>query len=214
MNLNKFAILVVTLASACAVSFAQTQTPGPSSGAFGVRQGMTAAELGAIIKLTKSRPMVFTSDTAPEPHPLFVTYRYVIGEDTGLCKVSALSKDVQSNVFGDGIKEEFKELSDALIQKYGPATFAFDRLQRGSLWTRPEDFMMGLLREDRELSATWFRGTVQGVKNSARLPNSIDSIELQAIAASTQSANIMIAYSFNNNDACVEQMRKRKNRGL
>ncbi|MDR0457657.1 MAG: hypothetical protein LBH10_01300 [Burkholderiaceae bacterium] len=193
-----------------------TEKIKPSDGPFGVRMGMTTEELGKFIKLKSDGDLRYDSDSAPIPHKLFSDYIYRIGNN-GLCSVKALSKTIESNSFGDGVKDAFSEISQPLVAKYGKPTFDHDFIRSGSIWDKQEDWMMGLYKEERVLNIAWVSSKNKGsekTKNPVNLPSDIAYIELEARAYKYNKAFLVLDYLFMNNDDCVNQIKKNQNKGL
>jgi hypothetical protein len=152
---------------------------------FGFKAGMTKAQitalLGESVKQDNGDLLVLTS--APKPHPDFECYLVCVSASKGLAKVSAVSKDIESNSFGGPLKEKFAETRKALESKYGKATTVVDGLLDGSIWDEPEDWMMGLANEERTLNALWEQ--LAGV-----------GIALLAGASSSSQGNLTVQYEF------------------
>ena len=154
---------------------------------FGFKVGMPKAQVIALVGqqfLSKDNGDILEFSTAPMPHPDFETYMVGISPSTGLAEVVALSKDIQTNVYGEGVQSKFEEVKTALDMKYGTPANAFDFLRSGSLWDKPEDWMMGLVKEDRTLDTFWKVGDV--------------SIDLEAKALSQEKGYLRLAYQFSN----------------
>ena len=189
--------------------------PKPADGPFGLKMGMSQEEVERFAKLERKGATRFDSNGAPVPHPLFEDYIYRFGDGIGLCNVKAISKTIPTNVFGAGAKEAFESISEPLEEKYGKATFTIDRVRRGSLWTKPEHWTMGLLKEDRELRKSWFVGELEGMKNESKLPiQNVESIVLETLGTGMNDVVLALEYSFSNNDECVKQEQKSKNKAL
>lgn len=191
--------------------------PKPSDGPFGVRMGMPLSELEALAGPLQTKDgFSYLGSTAPTPHSRFTTYRFLVAEGVGLCGVKGATESIPSNVFGEGITDAFAEISEPLQEKYGKPSFAFDYVQRGSLWREPQDWMMGLLKEDRTLRSSWFKGEFKELKgkNPANLPATLNSIVLKAVAYDMAAGYLVIDYSFENNDECVALANKATNKPL
>ena len=65
--------------------------------------------------------------TAPKPHPVFESYVLTFSADKGLLAVSALGKDVPTNVFGEEVHSQFLELRAALSKIYGDPSLTAGR---------------------------------------------------------------------------------------
>ena len=185
-------------------------------GPLGLKKGLSRAELEKVIPLEPGKSMSYISKTAPMPYEKFILYRYLISDTHGLCSVRALTSDIETNVFGTGLKDAFNQISEPLSEKYGKATFSTDYVRKGSLWTSGEDWMIGLMKGDRELSQTWFAktGSDRNAPVPANLPPGLENISLEAQANSMDKGFVMIEYAFDNNDQCIDEVRKLQNRPL
>src|ERR1039458_5963906 len=167
---------------------------------FGFKAGMTKAQitggLGESVQQDNGDMLVLTS--APKPHPDFKYYLLCVSPSMGLAKVSAVSKDIESNSFGGALKEKFEETRKALENKYGKATTVVDGLREGSIWNEPEDWMMGLANEERRLNAIW--------KHAAGV-----GIALLAGASSSSEGNLTVQYEFTSLFASWKQEHEQKN---
>ncbi len=172
----------------CILAAILAPTKGSAS-AFGFKAGMTKAQIVAIVgtkALTKVEGDMYTFSTAPTPHPEFEEYLCIISPEKGLLKVIALSKDIETNRFGEAVKEKFEQIQAGITKTYGNGD-SFDRLEDGSLWTDPQDWMMGLLKKDRELVTYWKLTTPQ---------DHITIIALEAKALSMEKGYISLVYEF------------------
>lgn len=162
--------------------------PGP----FGFEAGMTKdqviAKLGSKnIKRTSGDDIVSFS-TAPIPHPDFNDYALRFAEDGRLIQIIAFTSPISSNDSGEQVKEKFAEISRALHAKYGEG-LDVDRLNPGSIWHDPNDWMMGLLKKDRYLESLW-------ASPDQKLPHHLTGIMLQAEALTRSAAVITLTYQF------------------
>jgi hypothetical protein len=179
------------------------QNPGESGAPepFGFKVGMTKTQVVAL--LGPGSPSKGTADTlefktAPTPHPDFETYAVSISSSTGLAQVIAPSKDIQTNVYGEAIKEKFDDVKAALITKYGEPSNSFDFLRAGSIWNEPKDWTMALLKEERTLSAYWKAsgGTM---------------IVLEAVGLSNGRAYLRMKYQFSNFSTWLREHDQKQN---
>ncbi|WP_395055218.1 hypothetical protein [Polaromonas sp.] len=185
--------------------------PGP----FGTQQGMTLKELETTIALTKSKEFFYTSGDAPAPNGDFTAYGYWITPEHGLCKVTGISDAIKTNVFGEQLRDKYGAVKGALVEKYAKPSFDKDYVERGSIWTDPQDFMAGLQKQDRALGASWYaHGPDIPAKRSVKLPPGLSMIELDAMADGHSDGKLVLAYSFENNDKCLEVMKAAKNKSL
>lgn len=141
-------------------------------------------------------------------HPDFEFYSVILTPEQGLCKITAVGKDIRSSSQGTEVEEEFKSKVEALTEKYGEPENKHNFLKSGSLWKERQYWMMGLLKKERIISAFW------GPKKNKNLPDSIDSIEIHADATNSETAYITIAYEFDNFDSCIKTLRTKKNSSL
>ena len=172
-------------AGACTSRGVEVPCPGPQP--FGFTRGMTKAQILSLLgkdAVVVDRGDNFMVSTAPKPHPDFETYILHVSTSSGLAGVSANSKDISTNVFGESLKNKFFEVEDALEKKYGKPVTIRDEVADGSLWTEPQYWMMGLLKEDRTLEARWNYGNA--------------SIALYAIARSQETGYLLLAYELSN----------------
>ena len=193
-SLLSFAVAAIVLASSSL--FAQ-EIAGP----FGLRRGMTQEQVIQIVgkgaaKETKGDTLQVW--TVPRPHPAFEFYLLIFSPKDGLLKISAYGNDIKTNGFGASVRTSFIEIRDAISQTYGQPEFTSDFLRSGSIWKEPEDWMMGLLKEERILAALWEKA----------LPNRIHGIGLEAVALSTEEGFLRLGYEFDGWHEYVEAKKK------
>lgn len=199
---------VSSQSSAPAATSVASSTLPERKGPFGLAGGMTIEELKSVSSITNGPSAgVYQTDKVPKPHPMFETYLLLVSEKSGLCKVAAIGKDFESNSFGHSVKSNFKEIENGLTEKYGKPDHAFDQVLAGSIWDDPEDFMMGLLRNERVLKSFW-----GGDKKE--LIDGVHSIGLSANAIDMRTAYLSLQYEFSNIDDCMEEQKARMNEGL
>jgi hypothetical protein len=99
-----------------AAVMAHAQETGP----FGLRMGMSRTELQPLIDKTfqEQSPGVLAVKV-PKPHPDFETYLVIVSPTHGLCRISALGKNISMNSFGDQVKDSFTEMRQVLEGRYG-----------------------------------------------------------------------------------------------
>ena len=113
----------------------------------------------------------------------------------------ALSKDIETNVYGETLRAKFNGLKDALSKKYGSPTNFFDFLGEGSIWSEPRDWMAGLAKKERTLSAYWkAEGDV--------------AVSLEAFASSEEGGFLMIQYQYPNFADWVREYEEGRNSSL
>jgi hypothetical protein len=131
----------------------QPVVPSP----FGFSPTMTKADvvklLGTPARIEKGGSLMF--ETSPQPNSLFKWYEVLVPMGYHVLKVGASTGSFDTSRFGTELKEKYERIKTALVAKYGAPETDLDSLRSGSLWTEPEDFMMGLLKKERYLAATW-----------------------------------------------------------
>jgi len=168
---------------------------------FGLKSGLTKAQVIALVgkeSVREDKGDSLTLSNVPSPHPDFELYAVGISSSTGVARILAVSKTIDTNVYGDNLKEKYRELVKGLESKYGPATKSFDFLQSKSIWNEGNDWMMALLKEERDLMTFW------------QLPGGT-SIHLEAKALSTSQGYVTVEYQFPNFDVFARERNDKKN---
>jgi len=163
------------------------------AGPFGLDMGYQFEKLDRGKEIS---PNYFLVNSVPKPNRFFETYAVEATPEAGVCFIKALSNDINTSVYGEGLRSEFKKMAGMIANKYGLPTKEVDRLTDGSIWDEPRDYMMSLKKRERTLWSMW--GTSEG----ADLPNNIASIFLMAQARKTNVALLTLEYQFNNGDDC------------
>ncbi|MDQ8869225.1 hypothetical protein RFI05_18510 [Acinetobacter baumannii] len=99
---------------------------------------------------------------------------------------------------------EFDSVKGGLTAKYGAPNGDYNFLRSKSIWNQPNEWMMGLYKEERTLAATWEPEEPNGVKN----------IILKAKAKSTNEGYITVAYEFFNTESCYKEQKVKDISGL
>lgn len=183
----------------------------PAEGPFGLEAGLTQKNIedmiGAKLKPLPDSVNLYTSDKLPKQNADFEMYGLLISPKAGLCQIRALGKNIDTDSYGLALKSKFEELSNSLSSLYGKAETT-DLLLAGSIWKEPQDWMMGLNKKERFLSATW-----KGAKETP-LKNNIDTISLEARANSSSKGYVYLQYSFTNDDVCQAEIEGAKKSSL
>lgn len=183
----------------------------PAEGPFGLEAGLTQKNIedmiGAKLKPLPDSVNLYTSDKLPKQNADFEMYGLLISPKAGLCQIRALGKNIDTDSYGLALKSEFEELSNSLSSLYGKAETT-DLLLAGSIWKEPQDWMMGLNKKERFLSATW-----KGAKETP-LKNNIDTISIEARANSSSKGYVYLQYSFTNDDVCQAEIEGAKKSSL
>lgn len=178
------------------------------SGPFGMEKGMT---LEAVQRLGKFDPIdskyVYRAKNLKSGHPDFELYSVIITPLSGLCKISLVSKDVETNSYGSELSSKYSELKGTLSGKYGPVKMEYDFLMSGSIWKNSNEWMMSLRQKERTLAAFWD-------KKTSSLNDSLSGISLEAKALSQNKGYIILSYEFDNIDACIAERSAANNSNL
>lgn len=182
---------------------------GAIAGPLGLNKGMTLEELkkqGAFV--SGNQQFVYTAKTIASGHPDFESYTVILTPEQGLCKIQAVSKDIDTSSFGNELQGKYRELVGALSKKYGAPGKDYDFLRAGSIWKEPQYWMMGLLKKERNLDAFWSK------PENNDLPDFLGTVSLSAYALSGSKGAIKLSYDFDNIDACMETFKSKKNSSL
>lgn len=198
--MSKFIRLVILLCMSAPLAV--------QAGPFGLDKGMSLEEVRRHGNFIAERDSFWYRTTSiRHGHDNFEGYSALIVPGFGLCKVLGIGKDINSNAFGDQVRATFQDLAAALTQKYGPPTNQYDFVKAGSIWNDPNDFMMGLVKEERVLSAYW-------IGKGSSLPDRLQAISITARANTSSKGYVNISYEFDNANACLERSKARNNSNL
>lgn len=181
-------------------------TTNAIAGPLGLDMGMSYEDLLKSVKLKQVKPFLYSTASLPKGHSDFNDYRLLITPKHGLCKVIAWSKPIPTNVYGDGLRDKFEKLESAVSQKYGSGK-KYDFLRSGSIWNESRDWMMGLQKDERTLTAYW-------TNDMSELPDNINAIALTAHALHTEVGLIELGYEFKNSSECIDWMKSQENSSL
>ena len=184
---------------------ALTVSRAQASGPFGLRMGMSRVEIesaiGAPIKPVESKANLFSTATVPRPSDRVEAYVLLVLPDAGLCQIRALGVDISSSSHGVELRNAYEDLRDAIANAYGQY-MEVNFLRSGSIWDEPEDWMMGLLRNERVLQAAWNSAEGSSMRNGAK------EVLLTARAQRTSNGYLLLQYQFDNEDECTADMNK------
>jgi hypothetical protein len=196
MHIKKLHIVLLMLGVLATAAFAQ-ETSGP----FGLRRGMTQAQVIQIMGTDSVRQMdseTLRLRTVPKPHSAFEYYSLLFSPKDGLLKIVAYGNEITTNVFGEAVHRSFIDIRDAVSQTYGQPVNTLDYVKDGSIWKEPEDWMMGLLKDERMLMSGWVKA----------LPNGIHDIYLEAKALSREKGFLILGYEFDGWQEYVDMKKK------
>jgi hypothetical protein len=174
-------------------------------GPFGLVMGLSESMFNGT--LNELKPGVYEATDVPTPNEIFTKYIVRIGPKSGLCWIKALGAPIAVNSFGSQLRSRFEDIEGKLTERYGQGK-KMDALIPGSIWRDPNDWMMGLAKEERILSKIWETG-----------PNSTLSPELQTVyvgasALSGTEGRINVEYAFKNEKECEKEISAGSSKGL
>ena len=190
-----------------AATSSQAQAPKKSyGGPFGLAMGISLSEAKQLLpSLSENSDGTFTATTVPTPHEAFESYILVFSSKSGLCKIVAIGKDIQSGDNGFEVQSAFDDLSQGLSKKYGHGK-KYDRVT-GSM-DEPQFWMMTLSEKNRMLAEIW------DAEDGATLPKELSGIALEAHASNLRTGFINLSYQFANFNDCIEENKEKDNKGL
>lgn len=195
----------------------QVEQPAPSpvavqatyDGPFGLKMGLSPAEVKVAIpslEKTDLGPGVYRSNSVPISHPDFEGYTLIFSQRSGLCKITAIGKDIQSGDTGFEVRSAFDDLDKAVTNKYGKGKkFDFSSERYDS----PEFWMMHLSHKNRTFEKHW-----PSTEGGANLPSDLSAIGLSARASDMRTGYLVMSYEFQNISDCVAEGEAEKNKGL
>ena len=179
-------------------------TGAVAAGPFGLNKGDSLSALKPLgLEPAKSAGFYYAK-SVPSPHPQFSFYGLGITPEEGLCKIIAISKPIETSVYGSELKDRFESMRDALIAKYGEGK-TYDYLRHGSIWDESKDWMMALIKKERVLETYWTGGTY---------PDGVTGINLEVSADERDSGQITLSYEFDNFAACRARTKAKDNESL
>jgi len=173
-------------------------------GPFGVNSETNIAKIETC-ELSKEKLTVYSCSHLPKDHDTFKDFIVFYAEGIGVCKIIAVSKVIDTNVYGAGLKNEVDIVSKQISEKYG--TFRkFDFLMAGSIWREPNEWMRSLIKKERYYSYYWSKET------KFKQQHNISSITMDAVALDQNNGTIALTFEFENFNKCKEiENKKAKN---
>jgi len=147
--------------------------------------------LDKIKQISKTTPKNISDDayeiTPPNTNDMFETYLVRIHPTYGVYLIKAVGKDIATSGYGIELKSAFNSLLASVEKTYGKYDKT-DFLLSKSIWKDADDFMMGLIKKERYLMASWEK------KYGSTLPNDLASIGIMASALNTSKGYLSIEY--------------------
>jgi len=190
--------IIIIYISIFLLSYAVPLLAGP----FGLDMGMTLQQVKKVSSIKPSKgSFIYYSAKLPKNHISFEKYVLYITPKNGLCKISAIGKDVTTSVYGNQLISEYEQIEKTLTSKYGKSDHKFDYLNNGSIWNNDNEWTMALKLKERMLQTPW-----AGISTS--LPDSLKSVVLEAFASDANTGYFTVDYEFENYSDCVREARK------
>jgi len=162
------------------------------AGPFGLEMGITLEKIKEITGVEpKNENNNLFSITPPKPHSSFETYVIRVNKKNEVYYIKAIGKDIETSVYGTELKSAFTSIATSLEKTYGKYKI-YDFIKYESIWDEPKDFMMGMLKKERFLMASWNKD------EGSRVPDDIQDISLAAYPLNTTKGYLSIDYSFIN----------------
>ncbi len=139
----------------------------------------------------------YECSTLPKPHPDFNFYLIKYFDDIGICGVSAASKTIQVNSFGEELIALIDDISSQLSLKYGTP-----RKVDGAagIMSAKQYWMIALMRHERVYAYVWEK----------KLPPGLSSIQLEALAESSDSGKVILIFKSSHAAECTAKIKKLK----
>lgn len=174
------------------------------AGPFGLEMGMS---LKSVKEACNGRDPVKIDDGTyfiipQKPHPYFTKYIVWISESEGLHYIKAIGADISTSVYGTALRTKFEDICSSLIKIYGNGD-SIDFLMSKSIWDESNDWMRALQKDERTLAYVWDR------KYQSTLPDSIQTVFLNANATDTETGYLILEYGFINHEK-ADQIEKDK----
>ena len=175
-------------------------------GPFGIAKG---EPLSALNKGQEEKPGYYKINSVPQPYP---NIEYYVVENTpehGTCMVKAISNDIDSDSFGNRLKENIDHVRDDLQTRYGLPSDSYDFLHSGSIWSDPQDWMMSLTKNERNYFFIW-----TAPKNAdQRIWRGVETVGLTA-GANGSKGWFTIEYDFIGGKQCDDDLKKKAAKSL
>jgi hypothetical protein len=183
------ALRAVSVAACLLATAVAAQEKQEASGPFGLRMGMTLAELKTIGPVKPEKGENWYTITVPKPHSSFESYSALVHPRLGLVKLFCSGVTIETSGAGYELRAEFDKLEAQLDRKYGRGK-RFDRLDYGAIWKEPNEWMMAVLKKERSLKKFYL------AKEGSENLGSITVIVLDADALSRSAGWVSVGYEF------------------
>lgn len=168
-------------------------TTAATAGPFGVDMGMPLDELGTPV--TEISAGMFHFEKLPKSHPAFEGYIVQATPNQGVCWIKAIGVDIATSEDGTEFVAAFEEMRAKLQRTYGMHDVT-RLLDEDSIWSEPEDFMAGILADERLYVAHW------SDDYGSDLEAPLIQVGLMAEATNNVTGYYTVEYYFENHELC------------
>lgn len=172
--------------------------PAGKAGPFGVEMGADIDNLD--VGEEGFKPSL---NSVPKPHPLFREYAVWHSNETGVCRIMAISNISENDRYGDDVRSSFSRVKRALEKKYGEGE-AVEYLRSGALWDEPDEWVMAIHQSERTHAYVW--NDVSSDDGDA-----FSLIQLWIEAVSSDTAFVILEYRSPDFDACNDSIEASQN---
>jgi len=174
----------------CVSTFTVTSA---TAGPFGLYMGMKISEFKGTLKEIK--PHVYRTSEVPKKHSAFEYYILRFGPESGLYYIKAIGSDISTNSYGREVLDEFNSM-EAKLEKIYEKHKRLDFVMHESIWKEERDWMPGLVRNERVLSALWTE------EDGSELKDDLNTVCLTARGANRNTGFLVVEYLFSNQQKC------------
>jgi hypothetical protein len=188
---------IVTLGAWTAYGQEMTDAASVEATPFGLRQGMSAEDLG--VKAAYVGGGMYKLTSVPLPHPDLEFYVAQVSPRSGLCYVKGVGKQVRTTGYGTELQSQFERMRIEISASLGHGR-TVDMLLSNSMWEGPPNWMAGLAERERLLFAQWTKET------RANLGPHLTNVFVGAKAKDSGSGNVVVEYYFDNEPDCQDEI--------
>lgn len=162
------------------------------AGPFGVEMGDSISDY----KTSETGNKV-TLEKVPNPHPDFEIYSVWHTENSGICRVLAVSSVFKNDRYGGELKTWMTKTRSALEKKYGDSS-DYSFLRPGALWDELDEFTMSLYKNERQHAFGW--------ELAAAPIEGVGMIQLYASGLGSDSSVGVLEYRSPTFDQCLQEI--------
>lgn len=123
---------------------------------FGLKMGMTLEDITEVCSGTEPKHIehdcYYISPT--KKHPLFKRYIAFVDNEKGLYCLKAISNDIQTNKYGEELKNEFANIKERISKTYGKPRI-IDKLEPDYLHKDEKYWLYAIEEGGRTYAAVW-----------------------------------------------------------